>query len=148
MEDFKIAKEEYLEFLQFKKESIIKKAHDEALQLDEKIAKLFSEPQINGKKHRPKAESAPVIRKAKNNTRGSIGWKFIIDEVLKKTENALSQTEISNAVVNNPETPVSPAIAQKSVGSALRFNANKGRYLIRKIKGVKHYTFNKDFVEQ
>ena len=145
MSDFNLSPTEYTEYLQYKREKLLKQVEE----IDAKLAKIFSASPSKHTELLPNFKYQNNGNNSVNSLRGSIGWKFIIDDFIKKATKYLSAMEIVDLVVSRPDNTISREVAIKSVGSALATNSTdkKKRYLWKKDKGLKIYTLNKDYKE-
>jgi hypothetical protein len=155
MVEFKLSKDEYVEYLSFKKEKLLQQISE--------VDKTISELSMNGNAAKvdlkeavqvntPSAQTEPSNRKAYPNliNNNTIGWRQYVDRALKTTEGYLYTTQIVELVLTFPELAGKEQVAKKSVGSSLSMNSapHKDRYLWKKdSRGIKMYAFNKAFKE-
>jgi hypothetical protein len=150
MNQFILSQEEYLEFLNYKKEKLLK----EVDAIDELIAKAISP---NGAKTPPTLQ--PLFQTNEETShngngdsraaRGSVGWKYIIDEIFKTHTEGLTPNEVADIASKRSDVRMPKETARKSVWSTLLSNSapKKDRYYAVKEKGRKVWRLNKDFKE-
>ena len=140
MLDFKINRNEFKEFLQWKlsnAESQKLALEQEIAEIKEKLANNFSEFDIDTK------DSSFQQLDGQKNTRNSVGWKYKAQEVLGEEDGRLTSADIVNKVcAKYPE--LQQEVAVKSIGSALSTNSkNEDSMFIKEtIKGVFYYRNN------
>jgi hypothetical protein len=143
---------EYLELLEYrieKAKKILQAAEDDL----EKF-KAKRNGRMNGNevaKQIPSAMNSALFELPTKSTRGSVGWKFIIDEILEEFRTRpLNSGEIIANVMKRPVNRFSRDIATKSVGSALSTNSKGDNPRYKKIfdKGVYYYSLNEDHIKE
>jgi hypothetical protein len=148
MTDQEIDPKDYVEFLIWKKDKLAKEFNEQMADIDKKIS-------AHAKKVSP--VTVPFIVSGvkenndnKNGTRDTVGWKYLIDEVLKQSDRYVSARYIIDTILTKPEMEGKIEIAKKSVASALTNYSSKkiGRYLVKTEKGKKVYLLNKDYQEK
>jgi hypothetical protein len=146
MTEDKVDPKEYVEFLNWKKEKLSKEFNEQIAEIDKKISECLagSSP---GVMFSVPGSRVDVDNKGKRDT---VGWKYLIDEVLQPSERYLSAKIIIAAVIKNPKMTSHIEVAKKSIASALYTNSAKdiGRYLVKTEKGKKVYLWNKEYKEK
>lgn len=134
-----ISKEEYTQFLAYKKAKIQKEAQLQIALIEEQLASILNQTQKLG------TEKA-INGKSK---KGSVGWKHIIDEILMKSDKPLGNSAIVEAALNRPDLDITPKVALRSVSSNLS-TLSKGahkRYHAEIKNGKKVYSLIKTLNE-
>lgn len=135
---------EYAEFLKSKKGKLAQEMN----KVDETLSKLFNEPKEEGERMiivKPENTTLPNVKPTE------IGWKFLIDDILKNANGQkLSRSQIIEIFQNDLSQPQSRRdVAHKSIGSAVFMNSTKEkqRYLFDVVNDVKYYYLNEDYKE-
>lgn len=138
-----ISKEEYVEFLKYKKEKVEK----ELQAIEDSISKLIG---ITDNSQQPVVLDTPKKLKVDSDNRTAVGWKYIIDAVMMHENRPLTAAEIVELVSNHPNYRHLSKTAKKSVGSTLSVNSKDShdRYLFKKVAGIKYYHLNKEHKEK
>jgi len=133
-------RDEYASFLRSKKESLLKEVGN----IEERLAKLFSTASEDV------SQDTKIKTGASNSVRGSVGWKFKIDEVLKKATKPLTSNQILDKIIEvEPEIGDRRQGGRKSVSSTLSTNSLKAtdRYIRATEKGIAVYSLNRTYGE-
>jgi hypothetical protein len=140
-------KKEFEEFLQKKIETLsselsrIKVIKEKAFSI--KIADLDS----LDKNTEDRRIGHRVIENVSRSTRGSVGWKYKVDEVLKEYGELPFGKLLERIIAASPE--IDKKVATKSVGSTLSVNTGKdnSRYNKKIERVVFYYSLNDDYKE-
>ena len=126
MPDYKISQPEYLEYLTFKRERLLR----EIKEVDSKIEAA----------RQSKGESTPVSAPRP--------WKFLIDDVLRASPVPLPASAVVIGILRN-NLMLDKNTAIKSVSSTLAQNSVEGRrrYLFTVNDGIKQYSMNEEYNE-
>jgi hypothetical protein len=128
MPDYNLSQSEYLDYLMFKREKLLK----EIKEVDSKIeeAKGLNAENIPAQQQRP--------------------WKFLIDDVLRASPVPLPASAIVSGILRSNHN-FNKNTATKSVSSTLAQNSVEGRrrylYAVRSEDGIKQYRLNESYKE-
>jgi hypothetical protein len=141
LDDVKIPKDEYREFLGWKLNSLMEKRKDiqhAISEIEERLANDFSLPTKEDSGATSGESNTPV-----KNTRNSIGWKYRIREVLSIEDGRLTSAEVVNKLCES-DTTINREVAIKSAGSALSTNSRNSDSMFIKeaVNGVFYYRNN------
>lgn len=149
----KISKEEYAAVLELRIQKIQQKADAEILSLRNELTKLFSDSSYNIITENGEIKSIPKSDSEKDKNgrskKGAIGWKYIIDEILRSAADYLTYAQIVDEAMKLSGLDVPRRIAQKSIGSNLA-TFSKGannRYKFETVNGKKTYSLNEKYPE-
>ncbi len=131
MDRYNLTKEEYAEFLKFKREKILKEAAIEAQRISEKLAKL-DEKQANGSMVPVKTPKSPKRKPKKNvskvgGKKNSVGWRKILKDILERAGEPITYSAAVEAAIKHPDVNASRVTVQRSVGSNL-ITYSRGKY--------------------